>query len=363
VYLRDIAWDGFRNLETRTLTLDERFNVFAGDNGQGKTNLLEAVYWLATLRPMRAARLQEFVRFGGTRCGVEAAIEAEGLVHRLEVRVEAGERVCKRERKPCKPSEYFGVLAVVLFTPDDVGLVRASPVERRRFLDRAIFTGRPAHLADVQAYRRALEARNEALRTSHDPILLDTFEETLARHALRLNEARALYVERLRPFFLDAFAGIVGPGLDPTLVYRPSLVAGSVEEMAATLAAEREKDRQRGFTARGPHADDLGLALVGRSARLYASQGQARALVLALKIAEIRLLEALFGLTPVLLLDDVSSELDAQRNARLFELLHGFRGQVLITTTDASHVRTPALAHVFGVEAGRVTPLAESANP
>jgi DNA replication and repair protein RecF len=85
--------------------------------------------------------------------------------------------------------------------------------------------------------------------------------------------------------------------------------------------------------------------------------------VLALKIAEIRLLEALFGLTPVLLLDDVSSELDAQRNARLFELLHGFRGQVLITTTDASHVRTPALAHVFGVEAGRVTPLAESANP
>ena len=351
--LREIAWDGFRNLEPACVSLDPRFNVFAGDNGQGKTNLLEAAYWLATLRPLRAARLQELVRFGESRCAVEATVlEGGDLVHRLEARVEHGERLCRRERKTCRPSEYFGALAVVLFTPDDVGLVRAAPAERRRYLDRAIFTGRPAHLSEVLAYRRALEARNEALRIGEDVILQESFEEALAGPAARLVNARSEFVERLRPHFVQAFAGIAGEGMEPLLEYRPSLDEGYAE----SWAADRERDRQRGFTARGPHADDLGLGLLGRSARLYASQGQQRALVLALKIAEIRLLEALFGLTPVLLLDDVSSELDAQRNTRLFELLHGFRGQVLITTTDARHVRTPAAARIFEVRSGRVVP-------
>lgn len=351
--LREIAWEGFRNLEPACLSLDPRFNVFAGENGQGKTNLLEAVYWLATLRPLRAARLNELVRFGEHRCQVDGTVlEPGGLVHRLEARVEHGERICRRERKSCKPSEYFGALAVVLFTPDDVGLVRAAPSERRRYLDRAIFTGRPAHLADVLAYRRALEARNAALRTEGDALLQMSFEEALAGHAGRLVKARAEFVERLRPHFVEAFGGIAGEALAPVLEYRPSLAEGFAE----SWAGDRDKDRVRGFTARGPHADDLGLGLAGRSARLYASQGQQRALVLALKIAEIRLLEALFGLTPVLLLDDVSSELDAQRNKRLFELLHGFRGQVLITTTDARHVRTPLAARIFEVRSGRVVP-------
>ncbi len=356
MHLAELSWDAFRNLEPRTLVLGSGFNVIEGENGQGKTNLLEAVYWLSTLRPLRAGRLTELVRFGADACRVEVVVEREGLLHRLEARIEKGERTCRRERKLCKPPEFFGVLAVVLFTPDDVGLLRDPPQERRRFLDRAIFTGRPAHLSDVQAYRRALEARNEALRTQGDPLVLEAFEEALSALSVRLVAARETFVEQLRPFFLDAFAGIAGPGMRATLEYRPSLASREPADHAAAWAADRERDRQRGFTARGPHADDLGVALAGRSARLYASQGQQRALVLALKIAEIRLLEALFGLTPILLLDDVSSELDAQRNARLFELLHGFRGQVLITTTDARHVRTPAAARGFHVEAGQVSP-------
>ncbi|MCK6572305.1 DNA replication/repair protein RecF [Myxococcota bacterium] len=355
MFLREIGWTGFRNLETCAIELDGGFNVFEGDNGQGKTNLLEAVYWLATLRPLRATRLQELIRFGERRCAVTGRIVLDGLEHRLEARIEEGERQCLRELKACRPAEYFGALAVVLFTPDDVGLVRGPPGDRRRYLDRAVFTGRPAHLADVLAYQRALAARNELLRTSEDVALHASFEAALAGPARRLLTARATYLERLTPFFVDAFRGITGLEAPPGLSYRPSLAPGAEDALAEQWAAERERDRERGFTGKGPHADDFGLALGERSARLYASQGQQRALVLALKIAEIRLLEAFFGLTPVLLLDDVSSELDAERNARLFELLHGFRGQVLITTTEARHVQTPDAAREFRVEAGRVT--------
>jgi DNA replication and repair protein RecF len=357
VFLREIGWAGFRNLETCKVELDARFNVFEGDNGQGKTNLLEAVYWLATLRPLRATRLQELIRFGERRCAVEGRVELDGLEHRLEARIEDGERICLREQKACRPGDYFGALAVVLFTPDDVGLVRGPPGDRRRYLDRAVFTGRPAHLGDVLAYQRALAARNELLRTSDDAELHASFEAALAAPARRLSAARATYLERLTPHFVEAFRGITGGAGVPTLTYRPSLPVSSEAELAAHWASERERDRERGFTGKGPHADDFGLGLSDRSARLYASQGQQRALVLALKIAEIRLLEAFFGLTPVLLLDDVSSELDAERNARLFELLHGFRGQVLITTTEARHVRTPGAARELRVEAGRVSPL------
>jgi DNA replication and repair protein RecF len=355
VFLREIGWSGFRNLETCTIPLEPGFNVFEGDNGQGKTNLLEAVYWLATLRPLRATRLSELIRFGERRCTVSGRVVLDGLTHRLEARIEDGERLCLREDKPCRPGEYFGTLAVVLFTPDDVGLVRGPPGDRRRYLDRAVFTGRPGHLADVLAYQRALAARNELLRTSEDAALHDSFEEALAGPARRLLTARAAYIERLTPYFVDAFRGITGGTAAPTLTYRPSLAPGPEETLAAQWAADRDRDRERGFTGKGPHADDFGLGLAERSARLYASQGQQRALVLALKIAEIRLLEAFFGLTPVLLLDDVSSELDAERNARLFELLHGFSGQVLITTTEARHVRTPGAARELRVEAGRVT--------
>ena len=136
MHLRELAWDGFRNLEVRRLALSPGFNVFEGENAQGKTNVLEAVWWLATLRPLRAARLTELVRFGAKTAQVEAQVERDALTHKLAVRVVEGARQSLRESKLAKPADYFGALAVVVFTPDDAGLVRAAPAERRRYLDR-----------------------------------------------------------------------------------------------------------------------------------------------------------------------------------------------------------------------------------
>lgn len=354
VHLERLEVRDFRNLEAIDLHPHRHFNVLAGPNGQGKTNVLGALYWLATLRPMRG-RVRELVRWRQPQVKVSGAIEQDGLTHRLAVRFADGQRTALREDKPTRNAGYFGALSVVLFTPDDVGLVRGPPSDRRRFLDRAIFTGRPGHLADVLAYRRALDARNALLRDGGSNAVLATYETVLAGHGARLAQSRRDYVEALSPRFEAAFGAIADANLKGRLRYRES-IEGDAEALQATWAAERDKDRQRGFTQRGPHVDDVVFRLLDRPAKAYASQGQQRAMVLALKIAEIEQLEAAQRITPVLLLDDVSSELDPERNRRLFDFLGDFEGQVFITTTDTKFLQISRPRRLFTVHDGRVTP-------
>lgn len=357
MHLTHVTLQDFRNLATVVMDAHPRFNVLVGENGQGKTNLLEALYWLATLRPLRANRLSELIRWGEDAAQVSARVDVDGLEHDLKVRCTRQERMAMREGKRCGPSEFFGVLSVVLFTPEDVGLVRGSPGDRRRFLDRAIFTGRPGYLTEVQGYRRALAGRNALLRQEAETFALEAYEQTLAQHGARLMASRREFIRELSPLFEEAFEAIAGAGLKAKLRYRPSVAPGDADGEASLLrhwSSERDRDLQRGHTLHGPHADDLNIELSGRSARAYASQGQQRAIVLALKIAEIRLLTAIRLVTPVLLLDDVSSELDPLRNARLFDFLNSFEGQVFITTTDPSFLKLKAERRQFHVHAGAI---------
>ncbi|MGK0358243.1 MAG: DNA replication and repair protein RecF [Bradymonadia bacterium] len=347
VSIRDV-----RNLAAVDFEPHPGFNVFAGANGQGKTNVLGAVYWMATLRPMRG-RVRELIRWGEKAAQVSGIIQKDGLDHRLQVRVDGGQRTAQREDKTVKNAQYFGALSVVLFTPDDVGLVRGPPADRRKFLDRAIFTGQPGYLAEVLSYRRALDARNALLRDGGAPALFDTYEEVLANHAARLIAIRRAYLDDLAPRFKIAFAAIADAHLGGVVRYRESL-SGTAEELREAWATDRGRDRVRGFTQRGPHVDDVVLRQLDRPAKAYASQGQQRAMVLALKIAEIEALGDRQQITPVLLLDDVSSELDPERNRRLFEFLGGFSGQVFITTTDTSFLKISRPRRVFAVQDGRV---------
>jgi DNA replication and repair protein RecF len=387
MHLAHLSLRDFRNLQAAEIEPHPRFNVFCGENGQGKTNLLEAIYWLATLRPLRARRLRELVRWGAAGARVEAKVHAEGLDHALAVAaVDGGRREAYREGKAAKSAEYFGALNVVDFTPDDVGLVRAAPADRRQYLDRACFNERAGHLADAVAYRRALDARNTLLRERPDPLLLEVYEAPLAAAGARIIASRLAWLAALQARFVAAFSAISGPELPVELRYRatweggpevaasaegeppsaegagaeidPALDAEAVRALELRLVAlwaeDRVRDRQRGFTQRGPHADDLVLRLAARPARLYASQGQQRALVLALKIAEIEQLVAHRGVHPVLLLDDVSSELDPRRTARLFDFLDAFEGQVFITTTDEAFLRLGTDRRTWGIAAGDV---------
>jgi DNA replication and repair protein RecF len=333
----------FRNLAEVSLRPSPRTTVLVGPNGQGKTNLLEAIFFLTTLKPLRAARLAELVRFGAERANVAADIEGPGGLRRLAVQVDGTGRTAWLDGKPQERLDgYFEGLAAVCFAPDDLLLVKGSPEGRRRFLDRAAFNRWPAVLAEVREYLRALRSRNAALRTASADVE-ESFRDPLVRAGARLLVRRRDVVAELAPRVDAAFHQISGPAAPRAqLAYRPagSLdLDGSEAEVAAryraALGQRAERDRERGFTSVGPHMDDLGLSLGGRAARLYGSQGQQRALVLALKIAEIENIRALLGRPPLLLLDDVSSELDPEKNRFLLAYLRSLDGQAFLTTTDA----------------------------
>lgn len=347
--LAELQLQDFRNVERAQLTLSPRTTVLAGENGQGKTNLLEAVYLLATLRPLRANRLAELVRFGASRARVEAAADGPGGRRRLTVEVADGARQAWLDGKPMERiDDYFQGLAAVCFSPDDLLLVKSGPELRRRFLDRAAWSRWPAVLAEARDYLRALRARNAALRGGSREVE-ESFRGPLVRAAARLLRRRHDLLDELGPRVARAFAEISGPGAPPaSLRYRPASgmpLEGTEEELAARLAEilalRLERDGEKGYTSAGPHMDDLSLSLGDRGARTFASQGQQRALVLALKIAEIDNLTAVLGRPPLLLLDDVSSELDPAKNRYLLEYLARLPGQAILTTTDR-HLLEPA---------------------
>jgi len=342
VRLDSLQVQDFRNIERAELTLSPRATVLAGDNGQGKTNLLEAVYFLATLRPLRAHRLAELVRFGAPFAQVEAWADGPGGRRRLAVEVADGARQPYLDGKPIEHiDDYFQGLAAVCFSPDDLLLVKAGPELRRRFLDRAAWSRWPAVLAEAREYLRALRARNAALRAGSREVE-ESFRGPLLRAAARLLRRRHELLAELSPRLARAFAEISGPGAPPaSLRYRPASgmpLEGSEEVLAArlgeVLALRLERDAEKGYTSAGPHMDDLTLALGDHGARTFASQGQQRALVLALKVAEIDNLTEVLGRPPLLLLDDVSSELDPAKNRYLLEYLARLPGQAILTTTD-----------------------------
>jgi DNA replication and repair protein RecF len=368
VILEEVWTRSFRNLADPTVALSPGTTVFFGLNGQGKTNFLEACYLLCTLRPLRAQKLRELVRVGGEGARVAGAFALSAGRREVEVEIAPQGRVARVDgKRVADPDELFGGLATVAFTPDDLLVVKEGPEGRRRLLDRAVQNRHPAHLADARDYQRALRSRNQLLRQGAPEALLQSFDEPLARLGARLRGRREAVLAEMLPLAAQAFAEVARGEAPLRIEY---LAAGresddlaeggpSLEQrLRAALSRRLAKDRERGYTSIGPHADDLALALGDLGARHYASQGQARAIVLALKIGEIENLRRAQGRSPLLLLDDVSSELDPSRSAYLMAYLSALRGQVVLTTTDP-RMLAPGIgaeASFRSVSQGRIEP-------
>ena len=345
--LQALAATGVRNLRPLTLTPRARFSVFSGDNGQGKTNLLEAIFVIATLRSFRTARLADLIAFGADQAQLGARVVKDDLVRRYDVALAPTGRKVTLDGKPARPlARYFGGFNVVVFTPEDLALARAAPADRRRFLDRGVFTLRPDYLAIAQDYERVLRSRNAVLRKAADggvdrrqlEDLLAVYDRQLADHGARVIAARVAFVDLVRDELAAAFTAITRTGLRASARYAIRASDGSAGDLLAQLAASRAKDLATRATQVGPHRDDLILSLEDRDAGAFASQGQLRAIMLAWKTAELTVIGRAHGDPPILLLDDVSSELDPQRNAYLFEHLAALASQCFITTTHPGHV-------------------------
>jgi DNA replication and repair protein RecF len=332
---------GFRNLAPAEVLLGPRFNVVSGDNGQGKTNLLEAIYLVATSRSFRTTRPLEMRAHDQEACSVRARIREDGQAREQVVGIRRGAREVRVDGKRSATLAGYAVLTpVVVFHPGSLQLSMGSGSERRRLMDRLALYQSPASLGDSDAYTKAMRGRQRVLETRGEASRdLDHWEELVVRHGVAMSAARETAVAYLAPVARRTFESIGAEGLELQVTYQRGTPAAA-DDFRQALVANRARDRARGSATVGPHRDDMLLELGGRAARGIASQGQHRATVLALELAELELIGQARGVKPILLLDDVSSELDRNRTLALTRALGTQTGQVVLTTTRPELIET-----------------------
>ena len=363
----------FRNYGQLVVNLGPSLNVLAGRNAQGKTNLLEAVATLTLTRSPRTATAADLLRWGEQRCAVEATVSRPGGGSALAVHFERAPGSARLSRsttvdgKPRPARALLGICPVVMFWPEDLQLVKAGPDGRRRLLDVLLAQLDPRAAAHMLRYRRVLEQRNALLHRlradGHGGGALAGFSQELAHHGARVAVARGRLLAELAPLAADALRDLSGGSEQLDLRYVASHGESSDDDdvteqrLLAALRARAPEELARGVTVVGPHRDDVEILLGGRPGRTAASQGQQRSIVLACKLAEMRYVARCTGMAPVVMLDDVLSELDRRRRSDLLALLAGGDGgQVLVTTTEPliDLDAFPSVRH-FTVESGAVT--------
>jgi len=320
----------FRNLAHVELAPPSAGWVVVGENGQGKTNLLEAIHYLQLLRSSRGARDADVVRFGADAFHIAAHVDTDGSCHEVSVGFErAGHR--KRARLdgavPERLSDALGALPSVMFAPDDVSLVTGSPAERRRFLDVMLAVTNHSYLVALQQYRAALLRRNAALRSAmltggRGADAIGVWEPALAEYGAALWRQRRSWVASMEDR-LEEVCREIGEGGRVRMRYASALAAADDPRFALARALEekRASDLRRGLTHVGPHRDDLVVTLEGRDLRVFGSAGQQRTAAIALRMLEAATVTERRGFAPMFLLDDPFAELDARRSARILSLL------------------------------------------
>lgn len=357
----------FRNIQNAFLKPNPRFNIFHGANGQGKTNLLEAIYLLSAAKSFRPQTTQALIQHHCDEATLEAHVERGGAerIVRLELHAR-GKRVFLNNNPVRQLSDFFGTVNVVVFGPEDIQLLKGSPSERRKFIDRAIFNAHPVFADETGNYEEVVKQRNALLKQPGlNTTLLSIYDEQLIQYGADIVSRRLDFVRHFRPVLLETFCAIFDASFQADVRYEMPWWTGVCPEDVTRVEIERQleaalhlaagEDRERGFTSVGPHRDDLCTFLNGYDVKTFASQGQNRAFVLAMKIAEIRYLESRYRFVPILLLDDVSSELDRERNRYLFEFLkQRGEGQVFITTTHRDFILLEDDVSTFEVNAGTI---------
>ncbi len=357
MYLSRLKLNAFRNLEDQALDFPPGGVAIIGDNGQGKTNLLEAVYYLEIFRSFRGAPDEQLVRFGDEVFRVEAHMRGEDGTERAIAA--AFERRRKRKKvtinaaEPERIGEAIGGVGAVIFSPSDVEIVAGGPAGRRRFLDIVLSLAVPGYLAAVQRFRQVLFQRNALLRQGTGAAMVAAWNEGLVAWGTRVVAARAAWVGEVGGSFAEHYARVAG-GPRGILGYDPSVGAwdtGDADPAAAIAAAFRaelgrvaERETRRGMTLVGPHRDDLRFEMERPGAapldlRTYGSGGQQRTAAVALRMVEAETIRATRGRESVILLDDVFAELDPGRSRRIIDWIEGTGGgQVILTSPKASDV-------------------------
>ncbi len=374
MHVKSLKLENFRNYETLSIEPGNGLNIFVGRNAQGKSNLLESLYILATSKSSRAGKDTELIRFGAARTTISADVRRDKNSDiDLDLSLSLTEKKAARINgvKHTRLSEVIGQLNAVLFDSGDLEIIRGEPAIRRRFLDLEIAQTSPRYVLALGSYRKTLEQRNRLLRDLRDGRVpgssrasLPAWDQGLAHHGARLLERRRLFLDRLASLARETHRVLSDERDTLEVTYLPSFALGDLTDAEAIEARFLEElgrvageEAARGSTALGPQRDDIAFLVNGQDCRLFGSQGQQRTVALSLKLAERQLIEELVGEPPLLLLDDVLSDLDDARRRLLFDLTAQAGSQTFLSCTNLRAFSPDVLARatVYAVSGGKLT--------
>ena len=359
MYITEVSLQNFRNLEQLKIEPSRGINVIYGSNAQGKTNFLESLYFCAMGRSLRGKSDQQLIRFDAEESHIRMMVQRKNLYDRIDVHLKKDEKkgIAVNGLPVRKLGDLFGTLYAVIFSPEDLSLVKDGPAERRRFLDMELCQLSKVYYYDLQQYYRILKQRNNLLKEiSKNPKLQDTlfvWDDQMAEYGERIIAARKKFLARLDEITSEKLSQLTGGKDHLQTIYKPNCEAGTLAEK---LQKNIDRDIYFGSTQSGPHKDDILFSIDGREVKTYGSQGQQRTTALAARLAEIDLIREETGENPVLLLDDVFSELDESRQKFLLESIGDLQAFVTCTGIEDSVKKYISKDNLFYVENGVITP-------
>ncbi len=356
--IRSLKLKNYRNYDLLKLDFDGAANIFYGDNAQGKTNILEAVYISGTTKSHRGAKDRELIRFGQDESHIEAIVEKNGIDYQLDMHLKKNspKGIAINKMPIRKASELFGIVNFVFFSPEDLNIIKNGPSERRRFIDMELSQLDRVYLSNLTNYNRIVNQRNHLLKSmgigGELKDTLEVWDMQLIQYGDKIIERRKEFLDRVNEIISFIHKKLTGNREEIQVIYEPSNGNLTLEQ---ALQKNRERDIRIKSTSAGPHRDDICFMVGGLDIRRYGSQGQQRTAALSLKLSEIELVKQAAKDTPVLLLDDVLSELDKHRQNYLLDSINDI--QTLITCTGVEDFVNHRfyINKVFHVHGGQVT--------
>jgi len=334
MFIEKVELKNFRNYDQLSIDFDHGTNILFGDNAQGKTNILESIYLCGTTKSHKGSKDREMIRFDEEESHIRMFVNKDGNSYKIDMHLKKykSKGIAINSVPIKKASELFGILNLVFFSPEDLNIIKYGPSERRRFLDLELCQLNKLYLLQLMNYNRVLNQRNKLLKDiAFSPGLSDTmdiWDEQLANYGTVIIEERNNFIEELNSIIFDIHKNLTGDKEEIKIVYEPSVIS---EDFNKSLRDHRERDLRMKLSSVGPHRDDFCILVNGIDIRKYGSQGQQRTAALSLKLSEIYLVKKIIKDTPILLLDDVLSELDSSRQNYLLRSINDI--QTLITCT------------------------------
>ncbi len=356
-----ITLRNFRNYETESILLGDGINIFYGENAQGKTNILEAIYLFSSAKSHRGTKDKDLIRFHEQEAQISMTFHSQNRLQQAKMYFfqNRNKQLFVNEIEQKKIKALLGIFSTVIFSPEDLDLIKAGPEARRRFLDTDISQLRPNYYKILKDYGKILEMRNNLLKKDKiDEALLEVYNGKLAKYGAKIMIHRQLFVDKMKQKAKEIYFYISDQKEELSIFYQPTIEGHydlKEKEIAERFYEELAsgEDILKRATLKGPHRDEIIFLIDGKDAKNYCSQGQQRSIVLSLKLAEFAFMKEVLGEPPVLLLDDILSELDAKRREKLISFIQG--NQTIITCTDKDfyyHLDQPFIARK--IENGKV---------